>query len=127
MKKVRINRAKWRSGGDLSESYTGEGDTYLVNDEGYRCCLGFACHQLSNLNLQQLTCIAEPGGLQTVIPLLNYIDNDYGWNCMENTDFSDECVAINDDATITSKQREYKLKRKFKANGIELEFYGEYK
>jgi hypothetical protein len=122
MRKVRINRTKWRSGGEGLKA-SGKGETELYNKEGFSCCLGFASHQLAKCNKDKLKGESFPCFLDKVITPLTERDR---FNYVVDTDFTTECVAINDDEIITRKQREAKLKRKFKANDLELEFYGEY-
>ncbi len=58
---VIIDRSKWRCGaerayslGDDDEISHGKGDTMLLNDEGYKCCLGFACEQLGGCSEDEL-------------------------------------------------------------------------
>lgn len=40
MKTITIDRSKWRRGGDKQEN---AGDTALLNEQGFMCCLGFIC------------------------------------------------------------------------------------
>lgn len=40
MKKITIDRSKWRRGGDNQED---AGETELLNELGFMCCLGFIC------------------------------------------------------------------------------------
>ena len=47
-KKFIIDRSKWRCGGNLSDGGTnlrGEGITYLLNNQGFMCCLGQVAKQ----------------------------------------------------------------------------------
>lgn len=126
MRKVRINRAKWRSGdcshGGNSAYQSGYGDTALINDEGFRCCLGFAACQLGKISLKSILNLSTPEELPRVITPLSE-RTEYG---VRDTRFTTTCIEINDDQDITQKQRESKLKRKFKTKNIQLEFYGEY-
>ena len=39
---VTIDRSKWRCGGDSEKTAHGPGDTALLGDKGFMCCLGFA-------------------------------------------------------------------------------------
>jgi hypothetical protein len=122
MRKVRINRAKWRSG-YYGPNSSGKGETQLYNEEGFSCCLGFASHQLAKCNKDKLEGEAFPCGLDKVITPLTIRDRH---NDIVDTSFTIQCISINDDERITRKQREAKLKRKFKDNDLELEFYDEY-
>lgn len=47
MKTFTIDRTTWRRGGHTQKSNMDiVGPTYLLNTEGYRCCLGQICNQL---------------------------------------------------------------------------------
>lgn len=121
-KVVRINRAKWRSGGS-SEKATGKGSIALLNQQGYMCCLGFAAHQLCRKSKNILLNKNNPDELdRIVLPLTKKSKGGF----IYDTTFSAECINVNDDRFITRKQRERKLIRKFNAQGIDLQFYGKY-
>lgn len=122
-KKVRINRARWRTGHN-GPNATGRGETLLLNPEGYMCCLGFAAKQLGKIPNARVMDSGEPDDLKCVITPLTKRKSS-GFIC--NTEFSNKCVRVNDDSSLTRKQRERNLIRKFNAEGIELEFFGNYK
>lgn len=44
-KKFVIDRSKWRSG-SMGEHAIGKGNTEMLNEQGYMCCLGQICKQL---------------------------------------------------------------------------------
>lgn len=46
-KTLTIDCAKWRCGGASPETSLGFGDTRMLNDEGYMCCLGQLSLQLN--------------------------------------------------------------------------------
>lgn len=121
-KVVKINRAKWRTGGH-NEGQSGEGETRLLNQEGYMCCLGFASHQIGKMAKETLEGAIMPSSLGRVISPL--VKRSESGKCI-NTRFSNECAHLNDSNSITRKQREYRLKRKFNAQGIDLQFVGKY-
>ena len=121
-RKVRINRAKWRTGNDGHNS-TGKGETLLLNPEGYMCCLGFAAKQLGKVSNAIVMDNGQPEDLGRVITPLTKRQI-FGIIC--NTEFADQCVGVNDDSRLTRKQRERNLIRKFNAQGIDLEFFGKY-
>ena len=128
MRKVRINRAKWRCGGFLGHgSKSGSSDifdpssTYL-NDGEFRCCLGFAANQLGRVSYKDMLYLYSPAALSKKIEPFSENDGSF----LNNTKFAHQCMIVNDDASISNKMREYKLKRKFKSQDIDLQFYGKY-
>lgn len=126
-----VDRSKWRSGGVIGAPYvTGKGITLLLNSEGFQCCLGFVCEQLG-IERERLRGQTFPMDLKVekdhpvqVLLLerksLPYsLDSDY---CtLEN-----HAANVNDDTTLTRKQREKKLIRLFRDFGHTLKFVGEY-
>ena len=121
MKKIRINRAKWRTG-KYAKNKTGNGPTLLINNDGYKCCLGFIAQQVSHCKVNELYSCGMPNELTfTVKNLSTKIEN----NRIINTDLTKYAVLINDNLETTPKQKEQKLKRLFK-DVYELEFFGEY-
>jgi len=120
MKKIRINRAKWRTG-KYSDNKTGIGPTLLINSDGYKCCLGFIAQQVSHCKVNDLHSCGMPYELTFVVKHLSVRSN----SGLVNTDLAKEAVLINDNQETTPKQKEQKLKRLFK-DVYELEFFGEY-
>lgn len=123
-----IDRAKWRTG-HYSDNRTGRGDTQLLNDEGYMCCLGFRCLQMG-VPEDELLNVTSPGDLgrkwqvpDLVLkkPKINGGHKDY------DTDFSYEAMDINDDIHLTPKEREQKIIKHFAKKNIIVEFVGKYK
>lgn len=126
MKKVTIDRSKWRFGG--VEFYDLCGPTALRNSKGYKCCLGFACEQLSGINLAEVRnseYLATPSGFPfdfngifTYVKDKHTVKSDLPWVV--------KAIRINDKPELSRKEREDRLTELFYANGIELEFVGEY-
>lgn len=148
MKKLVIDRSKWRSGGDsathpvptCSVNGSGKGATALLNEEGYMCCLGFASLQLEGWTKEEIKFLGEPGevarnkaiatGVETYpeydedsIPgdLIDDHLKDYLIKPIES-----EAIETNDDALITREVRESKIKDIFKKINVDVEFTGEY-
>lgn len=126
MSKIMIDRASWRAGaGHLSDNNLnscGKGNTRLLNKEGYSCCLGFACDQLSNGKIN-IKYEAFPQSLKSVIEPLTKIGKD---GFIEDTDLSNKAMVINDNQTTSLIEKEQLLTALFLENNLELEFYGEY-
>ena len=128
MKKLIIDRSKWRTGGGCnSKNETGDGATKLLNKEGYMCCLGFACIQ-SGVPEDKMLDRGTPSSLA------DYID----WKDLYpliphlivsgvNTLFSAKAMALNDDQAIDSSERERRITKHFAEIGTEVEFTGQYK
>lgn len=104
MKTIIIDEKKWRCGKEGKNS-RGKGETLLRNEEGYQCCLGFACQQLGYRG--KITGYTEPSYLPVTIKGLSIKDSDYGY--IGNSEFAFQAIKINDDATLTHSQRKKKL------------------
>lgn len=119
--KVKIDRAKWRCGGDDGEFINGKGQTKLLNGKGYMCCLGFvtaaAAPELSILERE------EPDELNWPVPGLTYPDASMHW---KNTKLTFAAIAINDSGLLQPQEREARLLELFEDSPYELEFVGEY-
>ena len=134
MKQLIIDRSKWRTGND-GEHQTGEGDTRLINKQGYMCCLGFYMRDLANIDENVLLNEATPAHAAHVgiakdfynqnedVKLLvtNIGDNDYF-----DTDFCGNAMKTNDNPGITSDEREGCVKALFLNEGVEVSFINEY-
>jgi hypothetical protein len=108
-----IDRKKWRRGGESHDEE--KGLTYLLNKEGYMCCLGMRCNQMGISKKELL-------GKTSPTRLINYDIPDLLDEKGYNTKFCDEAMEINDDSIITEKIREKLLKKHFAAKDIIVEF-----
>lgn len=125
MRSVRINRAKWRAGQDSHDpkKSCGYGDTLLINDEGFKCCLGFACQQLSRKPINFIIGRGEPE--QTGLVISPFTKRDKNGDAV-NTPLVDEAISINDSYATTLKSKEKALIKLFAKYDLDLEFFGEY-
>ena len=127
---VKINRAKWRFGGDgvgenLSDIF---GDTCLCNKKGYKCCLGFASLQLiPSLKNDDILNYCFPCSIKLPLPVSKYkhanlliVD--------ENIvpDWVETAIDYNDDSSYSVEERDKRLTDLFDQNGITLQFEGDY-
>ena len=109
----------WRCGTKLDCLHSlGEGSTYLLNEEGFMCCLGqwnSQCGIENNLLINQ----SNPSKLYSlgVKPNLLFLDKE-GFH----TKFSNEALIINDWSTTTVQEKALALKELCEDNGCELEF-----
>lgn len=109
MKTLVLDYSKWRCG-DNGENRLGEGNTSLLNMEGFMCCLGQFSLQLDKDVTEEL--IIKNGNPHDIsitkrIPLLTKKDNKYGF---KDTAFSENAIKINDDAKSTPDQKISKLR-----------------
>lgn len=114
-----INRSKWKTG-EILGNFTGKGDTELLNEEGFMCCLGFCCHQMG-ISKKELLNKSIPSELVNwEIPgLLDKRGND--------SKFANDALGINDDPKLSIKKREKKIKKHFAKENIIVKFKGKYK
>ena len=120
VKKFKVKRSKWFRG-------QGSDDSFLLNNEGQMCCLGFysaAC----GIKKSYLKNEEAPGEINSDIQnqwqtfLLNDSDIDTeeqykidSWACTQ-------LMKINDDENMSDTEREEKLTKLFANDGIEVKF-----
>lgn len=116
MKTITVKLSKWRCGGVGGHSL-GKGLTFLLNEDGYCCCLGFGCrqHGPKNLHLKDKTTPANTRalieGLTTdIVPTEFAVGLGDGFINSENiqiynTWFSYHAVELNDDPKLTLTER----------------------
>ena len=131
-KSFTIDRSPWRCGGDASwetDAIRGAGLTMMLNDEGFKCCLGHIASQCG-FSDEQLLSLAEP--YEVVEPnselstgFLTKINSKDG-GFVENTKLAEDAMGINDDCKLSDEQRESKLAKLFQKAGYSLSFVGEY-
>lgn len=124
-----IDRQRWICGIPAIFSnagcFHGDGDTLLLNEKGYMCCLGQISEQLG-VNRDYLKYITRP----------NFLGNEYRTEMFTeiliddknagNSDLAQEAMNINDDASTTLEEKEVLLTKLFGEDGHELEFINEY-
>jgi hypothetical protein len=127
--KVTIDRARWRTGIN-STNATGTGDTELLNQEGYMCCLGFICKAvgirdaaISGVSTPLNVCLADKEAEKKIGSLVQLGP----WRTLVNSGLSRDAMHINDYRDTTPDQKEEKLLELFKDSEFEIEFTGEYK
>lgn len=113
-----IYRSKWRCGGDFGEeNLKGLGQTMLLNDDGYMCCLGQIGLQIGYTE-SQIVCKAEPSEIRWTDS--NILLDEVGLQTKLTTD----AIDINDNPSTTIREKEKLLKERFQAEGIKLKFIG---
>jgi hypothetical protein len=125
-----VKLSKWRCGTDVEskeeieqldsrrrKGVNGYGTTELLNEHGFKCCLGFA---IKDSGYRGAICgLSTPADLDQVIPGLNQLDRD---GDIENSPFSDKAIAINDSDTIPVAQKMEKLIALGQKHGIKITF-----
>ena len=118
MKKLTLDVSKWRCGANGSYML-GEGDTELLNSEGFMCCLGQFASQLNPIiKTEDLLFQGEPSDINYEIVDLN---KKTGFINMGNTDLSNEAININDDDNTTVIEKIQLLKELFIKYNYEIE------
>jgi len=132
--KVEIDRATWRTGGhNPPPKYgSGRGNTALLNDEGFRCCLGFH-GAAAGVDDHYLLRKGEP---ISIVLEYNEPDEDSVQAFIEaglihaneenNTAFAADAIYINDRGDLSRNEREKRLVALAKEHGHEWVFVGEY-
>jgi hypothetical protein len=97
MKELILDYSRWRCGGQGSNRL-GEGDTLMLNEEGFSCCLGQFAPQLnSDITNEYILGLATPSivshKMGMVIPTLN---TEYSKGTYISTDLSTKAITIND-------------------------------
>lgn len=109
-----LDVSKWRCGFE-SENKLGDGNTMLLNDEGYMCCLGQFSQQCGVLQ-DDLLYACMPDELSDYPEIQEiFLDEDNYCNTMTNN-----LVAINDRETITTDERIQEIINELNENGHEL-------
>jgi hypothetical protein len=119
MKQLVIDRSKWRNGGNEYDKHYG--DTQLLNEQGFMCCLGFYCLQIGGKTPYEIIGIPQPEDVD-LHDGLGYLTNDLG----RNTCFTDDAIKINDNECIDNDMREHQIKEHFKMIDVEVTFMGDY-
>lgn len=116
-----IDRSKWRCGGDKRPHARGVGDTELLNEEGFMCCLGQVSQQLG-CSERDLLGMTEPASAQQPKKLAGVLLDEGGFQ----NSLTYKAISINDCPSYTTKKRESELKKAFKSFGFHLRFFGRY-
>ncbi len=125
--KIVIDRSKWRCGRVFMTQSHGKGETKLLNDEGYKCCLGFACEQVGGFSEDDIRSIASPSHLADKLKIksIPYFA-DRGTAISLNSELSINAMRVNDNVHYSHHEREDELVKLFDENGIKLSFTGDY-
>lgn len=119
MQTLVIDRSKWRNGSQDEEKY---GETMLLGQDGMKCCLGFEAMRCG-LTERQIRGKQSPSDVapsnRKKIPHLVDEYSFYNQSC-----FSINAIEINDEADISKKDREARLKELFAEQNIKLKFVG---
>lgn len=114
--KFTVERATWYRGNGAT------GSRLLRAEDGMRCCLGHVGKQcgIPDIAMQE---IGSPGAIRSKEEREKFPIAFLGpTTTCNNSPFTGQCVAANDDPNINDEEREVKLIKLFKSNNLELEF-----
>lgn len=94
----------------------GSGDTQLLNNLNYQCCLGQFCMQ-AGCTRKEIKNFASPAGLNEVITGLTAKIG----GSTRNTLISEQAVNINDNRYTTIAQKVVRLRRLFSKRGYKIQ------
>lgn len=114
-----IDRSKWRCGGN-SYNKQGLGETQLLNEEGYMCCLGQISCQLG-IPENKLLGYGTPSSLN-IANILCHSFEYYGSPIYRSSVLASKAMQINDNGFLSNKEREIRLIELFNDHHHELEF-----
>lgn len=132
-----IDRTKWRCGGNngfTTVNERGLGDTFLLNDEGYMCCLGHVALQCGLLREEIsghsdygdfISDSAEKDSLSKLTTCLLAHGEDQDTKSLLD-ELQVTAIAINDDPKLSEEEREAELIEHFAKHGHTMRFEGEY-
>ena len=126
-----LDVSKWRSGGH-GEYKLGEGETCMLNSEGYMCCLGQFATQ-KDVNVHHLLGRADPENVAVSLNKMynsNFIyDDNFLMNCETSitadyhnvmTELAHRAISINDNPSTTVPYKLQALIDVFEKEGITL-------
>lgn len=120
MKTIRISRKKWLAGDKAVSA-----GTLWDPEVGQGCCLGHVIHQTARVSWDQLTGKDMPDDFYRGKTASCLVDVSGNASCgfdVDNSRFSQDAAAINDDSDLSRKQKERKLISLFKKNNLRLVF-----
>jgi len=113
-KTLTLDYKKWKCGCDGGgiKNRHGVGDTFLLNDQGYMCCLGQFSLQ-ANIPKRHMINKESPADLLANIKGLTNED-------IEETTLSQEAIAINDSIYTSIPEKVHNLQQLFKQHGYTI-------
>lgn len=116
-----LDYSTWRCGGNRGKNKLGKGSTYLVNDQGFMCCLGQFTPQLNpSITPKQMKDCGEPDQINEDIPVLTK-ERDEEQDTIVNSELSTKAMTINDDEDTTPEEKIQELQYLFKEEGYEIQ------
>ena len=109
MKTITIVRSRWLRNNGMSAQ------SVLLDEQGRKCCLGFAICQISKLPKERLLDKMCP---RDVFAKESFLTDEDLWD----NELATDAMAINDYYGITEAEREKKLTNLFRKHGFKLRF-----
>lgn len=122
MASFKITRSKWRCGGDsqVRGRKLGKGNTQLLNEQGYMCCLGQVARQCG-IGSKAILNVATPTDVSVKrLPHLIYKVKHIVYR--DNSELAQDAMEINDNEGTTVARKEKLLIALFKKHGHKLTF-----
>ncbi len=117
MRELILDYSTWRCG-DHGDYKLGMGETYLLNEENFMCCLGQFTPQINReVSKEDMLGISDPGGLNIKVLSLNKPRRNDQYT---TTVLSDQAVIINDEEFTTPEEKIVALKELFKKQGYSI-------
>lgn len=127
---ITIDRSKWSTGNEVSKKKfwkqlpSGDNRNYLFTPKGGMCCLGFACNQLG-VPKKDLKYKSAPEELR-YMPR-KYVEKVFRIFFPAEVQYIvGELIRANDNAFLPNRQREQRVREKFKQLGLKAVFEGKY-
>ncbi len=122
-KVIIIDESRWICGepdqNDNKDKCLGKGISQLQNEQKFMCCLGQATLQLKpDIDREKFNTASSPSNINTLIP---YLTEEYGSD-YTNTNFTRDCMAINDSSNTTVEQKKAELIRMCKKHKVPFTF-----
>lgn len=128
METLILDVSKWICGSphklfSPSENALGKGETYLQNNFDFNCCLGQFMYQMfPDIEAEDLQDVPYPSEVEGIDSDTLFIEFKqlHGKTHKFDSQFTIDCIKINDDLTTTVKKKIELLTSKCKEYGIEL-------
>ena len=118
MEKLIIDRERWLRG------VMRYNDSMMLDENGYRCCLGFYAEQIDGVPDKNILMESTPVGCGITAPLKSLLRSKTdGFH--SNSEVAYRAMDINDDKSISDEYREKYITDLFSMAGVKVIFTGE--
>lgn len=126
VKTFRIDRSKWRCGGQ-GKYAIGREYAALLNPQGFQCCLGHTTEQegfarCDLMGKSMPSYLSVKNNIDSLFSVIEYPNSARAFR--RTSTFGYDAASINDHEDETIPQKEARLRELFKKNGCRIVFYG---